>query len=245
MTTPVRIAMWSGPRNISTALMRAWENRPDTVVHDEPFYAYYLAVTGVDHPGREEIIAAYESDWRRVVAQITRAPLPPGKTIYYQKHMTHHILDEMSLEWMDELVNCFLIREPREVITSYMKVRPDFTLADIGFAQQWRLFVHVRERTGRIPPVIDARDVLEDPRGVLTALCEAVGVPFSERMLRWPAGPRPTDGLWAKYWYAAVEASTGFAPYRPKPDQPPAHLQPVLDAAQEIYQELHRHRLKG
>ncbi len=245
MSRPIRIAMWSGPRNISTAMMRAWENRPDTVVHDEPFYAHYLQATGLDHPGRDEIIATYETDWRRVVAQITQAPLPPGRTIYYQKHMTHHMLPHISLEWLGELRNCFLIREPREVITSYIKVRPDPTLDDIGFAQQWRLFQRVRAITGRIPPVIDARDVLTDPRRVLGQLCEALDVPFREEMLSWPAGPRESDGLWARYWYAAVEASTGFAPYRPKPDQVPPRLQSVLEAAEEIYRELHRYRLGG
>lgn len=240
---PVRIAMWSGPRNISTALMRAWENRPDTVVHDEPFYAHYLMVTGLDHPGRDEIIAAYETDWRKVVAQITREPLPPGKTIYYQKHMTHHILPHMTLDWMTELTNCFLIRHPQEVITSYIKVRPEVTLDDIGFSQQWRLFQFVREATDQIPPVLDARDVLEDPKAMLVALCQAVGVDFDERMLSWPPGRRDSDGIWAKYWYAAVERSTGFAPYRPKTEQVPAHLQDVLEEATEIYAALHAYRL--
>jgi hypothetical protein len=241
---PIRIAMWSGPRNISTAMMRAWENRPDTVVHDEPFYAHYLLATGLEHPGRDEIIAAYETDWRKVVAQITQAPLPPGKTIYYQKHMTHHILAHMPLDWMTELTNCFLIRDPQEVITSYIKVRPDVTLDDIGFSQQWRLFQFIRETTGKIPPILDARDVLEDPRGMLTRLCQAVGVDFDERMLSWPPGRRESDGVWAKYWYAAVEKSTGFAPYRPKTEQAPAHLRDVLEAATEIYAKLHAYRLR-
>ena len=242
---PIRIAMWSGPRNISTALMRAWENRPDTVVHDEPFYAHFLAETGMDHPGREEIVAADETNWQRVVEQMTQTPLPPGKTIHYQKQMTHHILDHIDLAWLEDVTNCFLLRTPGEVINSYLKIRPDVTLFDIGFAQQRRIFRLVREATGQIPPVIDSRDVLKNPRRTLTLLCNAVGVPFDERMLAWPAGPRASDGVWAKYWYAAVEASTGFAPYRPRNAPLPQHLADVLAAAEEIYQELFEFRLQA
>ena len=240
---PIRIAMWSGPRNISTALMRAWENRPDTVVHDEPFYAHFLAETGIDHPGREEIIAADETDWQRVAEKMASAPLPDGKTIYYQKQMTHHMLDHIDLAWLGDVTNCFLLRTPGEVINSYIKVRPNVTLFDIGFAQQLRIFRLVREATGQIPPVIDSRDVLENPRRTLTLLCDAVGVPFDERMLAWPAGPRPSDGVWAKYWYGAVEASTGFAPYWPKNSAVPKHLADVLAEAEEIYAELYQFRL--
>jgi len=240
----VRIAMWSGPRNISTALMRAWENRPDTVVHDEPFYAHYLAETGIDHPGRDEIIAADESNWQQVVARMTSVPLPVGKTVYYQKQMTHHMLDHIDLGWLGKVTNCFLLRTPAEVINSYIKVRPDVTLFDIGFAQQLHIFCTVQEQTGQIPPVIDSRDVLENPRRTLSLLCNAVGVPFDERMLAWPAGPRPSDGVWARHWYAAVEASTGFAPYRPKDAPVPAHLAGVLAEAEDIYAELYQYRLK-
>ena len=241
---PIRIAMWSGPRNISTAMMRAWENRPDTVVHDEPFYAHYLAETGIDHPGRDEIIAADETDWRRVVEQVAHAPLPAGKTVYFQKQMTHHILDHIDLAWLGEVSNCFLLRTPGEVINSYLKVRPDFTLFDIGFAQHRHIFRTVREATGQIPPVIDSRDVLEYPRHTLSLLCEALGVPFDERMLAWPAGPRPSDGVWARHWYAAVEASTGFEPYRRKDAPVPEHLADVLAEAEDIYAELYQFRLK-
>ncbi len=216
MSNPIRIAMWSGPRNISTAMMRAWENRSDTIVVDEPLYAHYLFATGMDHPVSAEIIAHDETDWRVVVQHLCADRLPPGKEIYYQKHMTHHILATMDLDWTDRLLNCFLIREPREVITSYIKIRPDVTLEDIGFSQQRRIFDHVRAQTGEIPPVIDTRDVLEDPRRVLGLLCDRIGVPFDEQMLHWPPGPRHSDGIWAPHWYSAVWASTGFEPYRPK-----------------------------
>ena len=188
--------MWSGPRNISTAMMRAWENRADTTVVDEPLYAAYLDHTGLDHPGATEIINAYDTDWRDV-ADMLLGPIPGDKPIWYQKQMAHHLLPDMQIDWVDGLTNCFLIRSPREVITSYIKIRPDPTQADLGFVQQLDIYEQVKQRTGSIPPVLDARDVLEDPRRLLTLLCEAVDVPFSEAMLRWPAGKRETDGVWA------------------------------------------------
>ena len=235
--------MWCAPRTISTALMRAWENRRDTTVIDEPFYAHYLQVTGIDHPASDEIIAGYENDWRVVARTLTEDPLPGGATVWYQKHMAHHMLDHIELNWLDKLTNCFLIRSPVEVITSYIKVRSQPTLLDLGFPQLLRIFDTVRRNTGSIPPVIDSQDVLEDPRGTLMLLCEAVAVPFSEKMLSWPPGRRDSDGLWAPYWYAAVEKSTGFAPYRPKNEQPPPQLQDLLTQAQAAYQELYRFRL--
>ncbi|MCY4090162.1 MAG: hypothetical protein OXF62_05045 [Caldilineaceae bacterium] len=238
-----RIAMWCAPRTISTALMRAWENRTDTVVIDEPFYAHYLQSTGIDHPGRDEIIASYETDWRVVACGLIEDPLPDGVAICYQKQMAHHMLDHIDLDWACKLTNCFLLRAPEEVITSYIKVRPEPTLQDLGFPQLMRLFEAVRTRTGTVPPVIDSQDVLRDPREMLSRLCRAVSVPFSERMLSWPSGRRESDGVWAPYWYGAVEKSTGFAPYRPKEEPVPLYLQGLLDEAQEIYRELHRFRL--
>jgi hypothetical protein len=223
--------------------MRAWGNRPDTVVSDEPFYAHFLQATGMDHPGRDDIIASYEADWRIVARNLTEDPLPEGAAIWYQKHMAHHMLDHISLDWVGKLTNCFLIRAPAEVITSYIKVRSQPTLMDLGFPQLLRLFEAVRRQSGSIPPVIDSQDVLKDPRGTLALLCEAVSVPFSERMLSWPPGRRDSDGVWAPYWYATVEKSTGFAPYRPKDETPPTHLEDLLAQAQEIYAELYRFRL--
>ena len=227
-------------------LRKLWaKNGPNCFINGvSVIYAHYLAETGIDHPGREEIIAADETNWRRVVERMAHAPLPPGKTIYFQKQMTHHMLEHIDLAWLGSVTNCFLLRTPGEVINSYIKVWPAVTLFDIGFAQQQRLFRLVRAQTGQIPPVIDSRDVLENPRRILTLLCEAVGVPFDERMLAWPAGARASDGVWAKYWYAAVEASTGFEPYRPKNDPVPAHLQGLLAEAEAMYAELYQYRLK-
>lgn len=234
--------MWSGPRNISTALLRSWGNRPDTVVWDEPFYAYYLHTSGSPHPGAEEIIATYEKAWRKVADAVT-GPIPEGKAIYYQKHMTHHMLEEVKFDWLATLTNCFLIRDPKEMITSYIRIRGDANLLDTGYPQQLRIFKHVCHTTGAIPPVIDSREVLQHPRRMLSLLCEAIGVDFSEKMLTWPAGKRDTDGVWSKYWYASVEQSTSFAPYKAKTDQVPAHLREILAQCNDIYQQLYQHRL--
>ena len=233
----LRIAMWSGPRNISTAMMRAWENRGDTTVIDEPFYAHYLIETGVNHPGRDDVIAAQENDAAKVAATLI-APIPDGKAIWYQKHMTQHVLQDMPLDWLDQVTNCFLIREPERVAASFTVQRPDAAAWELGFEQQARLFDHVCDRLGHAPPVIDAADVLKDPRGTLSALCAKLGIPFSDRMLHWPPGPRASDGVWAPHWYAAVERSTGFAPYRPRSDQLTAFQQQLADQCRPHYEKL-------
>jgi hypothetical protein len=241
---PLRIAMWSGPRNISTALMRAWGNRPDTFVCDEPFYAYYLKKTGRDHPGADEVIAAGESDWRKVIAQLT-GPVPGGKRIFYQKQMTHHLLPEIDREWLGAVTNCFLIRDPAEVIVSYIKKNDDPTLEDIGFVQQAEIFDWVLEHTGANPPVIDAHDVLENPEKILRLLCDATGVEFTDAMLSWPPGLRETDGIWAKHWYEEVAKSTGFRePSAEKRVEIPQRLRNVHERSRECYDRLHEHRLR-
>lgn len=239
---PVRIAMWSGPRNISTAMMRSFENRPDSIVVDEPFYAAYLAMTGIDHPMREEVIAAGETDWRRVVESLL-APLPSGVSVFYQKHMTHHMIPQIGRDWIGAVTNAFLIRRPENVLGSYVRKREAVTLDDIGFVQQGELFDMVADMLGKAPPVIDARDVLEDPRATLSALCAAVGIPFSDKMLSWPAGSRESDGVWGAHWYEAVNASTGFG--RPGQDVTdlPDHLRSIADAARPIYERLSAFRL--
>jgi hypothetical protein len=234
-----RIAMWSGPRTVSTALMRAWENRADTVVVDEPLYGWYLARTGIDHPGRDEVIASMPGDWREIVHGLTRAPLPAGRSVYYQKHMAHHLLPEIDPGALAGLRHAFLIRDPRQLLASYARVRSRPVLADLGLAQQAEIF---RAFGG---PVIDSADLLRDPAGVLAALCGALGVGFDPAMLSWPAGPRPTDGIWAKFWYASVWRSTGFGPYRaPASGQLPAELEPLAAECQPFYAELATHRLR-
>ena len=234
--------MWSGPRNISTAMMRAWGNRPDTCVVDEPFYAYYLKATGKKHPGADEVIATGDTDWRKVVERLT-GPIPEGRRIFYQKQMTHHLSPEVDREWLVTVTNCFLIREPREVIVSYIKKQGDPTLEDLGFVQQEEIFDWVCKRTNAIPPVLDAKDVLESPERMLHLLRDAVGIEFSESMLSWPPGLRETDGVWAKYWYGEVAKSTSFEPYRPRRDEVPKHLLEIHMRCRECYERLYAYRL--
>lgn len=244
MSEAVRIAMWSGPRNISTAMMRSFENRPDCAVVDEPFYACYLAATGAAHPMREEVLASQATDWR-VVAEALTGHAPGGRPIFYQKHMTHHMLPAIGREWTARVRNAFLIRAPEDVLLSYAEVRGTASLDDIGVPQQRELFEREADRLGCAPPVIDSHDVLCHPRGVLSALCTVLGIAFSERMLSWPAGRRVSDGVWAPAWYAAVERSTGFsAPRAPaRIEDLPDDLRRVAGAARGDYERLAKFRL--
>ena len=242
MAAPIRIAVWSGPRNISTALMRSWGNRPDTFVTDEPLYACYLAATGLDHPLRDEIIATYNSDWRQVTDWLG-GPVPAGKTVWYQKHMAQHLLPEAGLEWLGRLQHVFLIRHPREVLLSYARKREAPTAADLGYHRQLQLFRHLASM-GHTPPVLDARDILDNPEGLLRRLCVRLGLNFMDRMLHWPAGGRETDGLWAAHWYDSVSDSTGFRPYRQREEELGPGLETVLAACLEPYEALHARRLE-
>src|SRR5438309_1939722 len=245
---PIRIAMWSGPRNISTAMMRAWGNRADTVVVDEPFYAFYLERTGKKHPGAKEIIAQGETDWRKIVEQLT-GPIPGSRPkgpshIFYQKHMTHHLLPEIDQQWIVDLTNCFLIRDPREVILSYIKKNPEPMLEDLGFVQQQKIFDFVREQSDAVPVVVDARDVLQNPERTLRLLCDAVGVEFDQAMLAWPPGLRDTDGIWAKYWYDDVARSTYFQPYKSREGIVTDRLREIYEQCRECYDRLYEYRLR-
>ena len=242
MSRPVRVAMWSGPRNISTALMRSWENREDTAVSDEPFYGAYLKETGLDHPGREEIVEAMESDWEDVVKFIT-GPIPDSKVIWFQKQMAHHMLADWSLDWLEKVTSCFLIRDPKEVILSYSKKFEIRSLDLLGYRRQAEIFELVKEITGEIPIVLDAKDVLSNPKGILKKLCEKLVVPFSGRMLSWSKGKRDSDGVWGKYWYQSVENSTGFKPYMPNDEPLPAELISAYNQCKPLYERLYQFRL--
>jgi hypothetical protein len=235
--------MWSGPRNISTTLMRSWGARPDTFVCDEPLYAHYLLVSGAPHPGREQVIAGYETDWRRVAQWLT-GPVPGSRHIFYQKHMAKHLLPDVGRDWLDALTHAFLIRDPAGMLASFARVIPNATLEDTGLPLQCELFDRVAQRSGRAPPVIDSRDVLQDPPGVLAQLCAALGVPYLEAMLHWPPGRRDTDGVWAPHWYAAVEASTGFAPPPPPAAGPPPALARLCEQCLPWYERLAAHRIR-
>jgi hypothetical protein len=244
MTDALRVAAWSGPRNISTAMMRAWENRGDCAVSDEPLYAHYLAATGLDHPGADEVITSGDADWRRVVATLT-GPVPEGHPVWYQKHMTHHLLPDMDSDWVHGLVNVFLIRDPALVVASYLKSRATVTPEDIGLLQQRQLFEALADRSGIAPPVIDAERFLRDPATPLRWLCARIGLPFSERMLHWPAGRRSSDGIWAPHWYDAVWKSTGFEPWRPRAVKLSGDAARVAGACRHAYEQLLAHAQPG
>jgi hypothetical protein len=235
-----RIAIWSGPRALSTALMRAWENRPDCIFVDEPLYGAYLSETGIDHPMRAEIIAAVDCD-AASVGQAMASMV--GADVIYQKHMSHHLLPSMTIDWVDSLTNAFLIRDPARVLASYDQKRPAPTLTDIGIAQQAALFERQQKRLGTAPVVVDADDLQRAPEATLRVLCQALEVPFLPQMLAWPAGPRDSDGIWAAHWYDQVWASTSFG----APWQRAVSLSPSLEAlckqAQPLYDKLAQHRL--
>jgi Sulfotransferase domain len=242
--TPVRIAMWSGPRNISTAMMRSFGARPDTAVVDEPFYAAYLARTGLEHPMRAEVIASQPNDWRDVVNALL-GPVPGNKPVYYQKHMTHHMIPAFGRDWLARVRNAFLVRDPAAVLASYVVKRGEVTLADIGIVQQRELFEQEADRLGRAPPVIEGADVLSNPARMLATLCASLDIPYTDAMLHWPAGRRESDGVWAPAWYNAVERSTGFeAPASKEAVTLSGELQEIADAARPHYEALARHKLK-
>ena len=205
----MHLAVWSGPRNLSTALMYSFAARGDCAVWDEPFYAAYLAATGIDHPMRDEVIAAGECDPQKVASACV-GPIPGGASLFYEKHMTLHMIPAFDRSFMRECVNVFLIRHPARVVASYSRQRASVTLDDIGFTQQADLFDEVAAFNGLTPVVVDSSDIRADPGGVLARLCAAVGIEYTDRMTRWPAGGHPSDGVWAPHWYEAVHRSTGF-----------------------------------
>lgn len=237
------IAMWSGPRNLSTAMMRAFENRSDCAVWDEPFYAAYLAATGLDHPMRHEILAAGITNADRV-ADACLAPPPDGTKIFYQKHMTHHMLADFPRDWLPSVTNIFLIRDPARVAASYEKKRQLVQLEDIGFIQQRELFDLVADKMGQPPIVIDAGDIRQNPAAMIKALCAKINIEFSPAMLDWPKGTRDSDGAWGPHWYHAVIETTGFAPPESTPPTLSANAQKLADQAMPYYTALKKHALK-
>lgn len=241
MTTR-RIAMWSGPRNLSTAMMRSFAGRADCAVSDEPFYAAYLKATGLAHPMREAVLASQPQD-AAVVAADMLGPVPDGKPVWYQKHMSHHMIEGFALDWMDGVSNVFLLRSPERVLASYAQKRESVTLADVGFEEQANLFDRVAQRTGTAPVVIEAEDVRRAPEPMLRALCEAIGLPFDAGMLAWPAGQHRADGVWAPHWYGAIFQTTGFAPPDEREPVLPDHLRGIADAATPFYERMRSFKL--
>lgn len=238
----MHVAMWSGPRNISTAMMRAWENRGDCAVSDEPLYAHYLAYTGSDHPAREQVIANGVSDWRAVAQSLT-GPAPGDAAVWYQKHMTHHLLPHIDHGWIAKLRNVLLIRDPREVVASYVKSRATVSADDIGLPQQVALYDELCA-AGEAPPVIDARDFLRAPEAYLRGLCAWLGIDFTDRMLQWPKGPRDSDGIWAPHWYAHVWESTGFEPRVQKANELSGEAAAVAEQCLPHYKRLRAVRMR-
>jgi hypothetical protein len=229
--------MWSGPRTVSTALMRSFGNRRDTVVVDEPLYAFYLSRTGISHPGREQVLFSMPNDWREVIDHLTAGPLPAGKSVSYGKHMTHHLLPEVDRAALAPLRHAHLIRDPDELLASYAKVRSEPAIDDLGIRQQAEIF------DAYPGPVLDSRDLLENPAGMLRALCGALSIPFDAAMLSWPPGPRDTDGVWGPYWYESVWASTGFGPYRAPAEGLPPRLTGLAQQCRPYYEHLYARRL--
>ena len=224
-------------------MMRAWGNRRDTYVCDEPLYAYYLHSTGKVHPAAAEIMASQPTDWREVVKWLM-GKIPEGKSIFFQKHMSHHLLPEVDRSWLAEVKSCFLIRHPLEVIASYMAKQGIPVLDDLGIVEQAEIFDYLRATLGTIPPVLDAKEVQQDPRGQLIKLCTALNVKFDEAMLSWPPGPRPTDGVWSTHWYSEVERSTGFLAYERKYIEIPSSLGAIYGRSMDCYEKLYEHRLR-
>ncbi|HMS16396.1 MAG TPA: HAD family hydrolase [Planctomycetota bacterium] len=239
---PLRIAFWSGPRNVSTALMRSFESRSDAVVVDEPFYAHYLWATGIQHPGREDILASQPTDPKAVIAGLL-APLPHGKSVQFQKQMAHHLIPSVPREWLKDVRHAILLREPASVIASYTKVVEQPTALDLGYPQLTEIYDHALREFRVAPPVVDANDLLADPEGVLKELCAALGLPFETAMLRWEPGRRATDGVWAPHWYANVERSHGFTRFVEKPAVVGPTLEPVLSECESHYRALWKHRI--
>ncbi len=232
----LRLAVWSGPRNISTAMMRSWENRADTCVVDEPLYAHYLHSTGIDHPMAEAVIASQSTDWEAVTRDLASKP-KPGKRIFYQKHISTHVLPNMHLDWCHHLCNCILIRNPAKMVASYAKKRARVDARDLGYSELLQVYRQVKQ-LGVEPVVVDTDRFLKNPRALLEKWCAQIGVPFDEAMLHWPAGRRDSDGVWGKHWYDAVEKSTGFTPYNPLMPELNAAQRAIAAQCEDTYQEL-------
>ena len=240
---PVRIAMWSGPRNLSTAMMRSFGARADTVVCDEPFYGAYLRHTGDDQVMKAQVIASMDCDWASVAAAQNGAPLAP-RPIWYQKHMAHHMEGPVGIADLSGHVHAFLIRDPRRVVASYAAKRVQVRPEHLGVARQRAYFDAEADRLGHAPPVVDSADILDSPAGTLAALCAALGIGFDPAMLHWALGRRATDGVWAAHWYGTVEASTGFGPAETGTPQLDAESEAVAAACTPHYDYLAAHRLR-
>ena len=234
--------MFSGPRNISTTMMRAFENRPDTAVFDEPFYACYLEASGAEHPMRDEILAAQSASWDEVVNDL-QGPLPKGALISFQKHIAFHFIDDAPLHWLEDMKVFHLIRRPGEMVASYKNKYDDVAPIVESLKVQRRIY-ETAIAQGAACPVVDAADILKNPAGMLRLLCRELDIPFTDDMLSWPKGARDSDGAWAPHWYDAVIDSTGFRPYEEREIDLPAPLAAIADACEPDFQFFHKRRLR-
>jgi hypothetical protein len=230
----LRLSVWSGPRNISTALMYSFRQRSDTVVVDEPLYGHYLSTSDAEHPGAGEVLDAMDNDGGRVVREVILGPCE--RPIHFFKNMAHH-LPGLDQGFLDSITNVLLIQDPNEMLPSLAEQLSSPTLRDMGLREQNIILDSILAR-GEQPIVLNARELLLDPPGVLRQTCAGLGIPFQDAMLSWPAGPKPEDGVWARHWYHNVHASTGFAPYNPPEDPFPAHLEPLLEECLPLYRRL-------
>ena len=229
-----RIQCWSGPRNISTALMYSFRQRADTTVYDEPFYAHYLSLTGRGHPAFDAVVASQSTDATEVISRLILGPC--STPVFFMKQMAHHLIG-VPRAFLADTHNILLTRDPGDMLASLSVQLPDCGLADTGLTEQVELLEAILAEGGK-PVVIDSRSLLEDPAGVLRSVCDRLGIGFDAAMLSWPAGPKPEDGVWAPEWYHNVHKSTGFAPYRPNANTIGEHLRPVLDEATQLYDRL-------
>ena len=242
--SPKKIGMWSGPRNISTALMRSFENRSDTAVLDEPFYAYFLNETGIKHPIYKQVIQTYETSWKNISNTLT-GPIPNGKSIWYQKLMTHHWVKNAPLDWLEKIHNCFLIRNPKQVIISYLKIHNNITPELIGLPQQLHIFNTVVKKTNKIPIVISSEDILENPKLMLELLCNLLDIPFSDQMLQWPKGTRDSDGIWGEYWYKNVVQTTSFKKPLNQTEKMSDRLANLLEECMSYYKQMEKYKISN
>ena len=241
MSETLRVCLWSGPRNVSTALMYAFAQRPDARVVDEPLYGHYLRSSNADHPAAQEVIRSMESDGEKAVQNLILGPC--DRPVFFMKQMTHHLV-EIDRAFLRRITNILLTRDPVDMLPSLEKVLGGIRLIDTGYKAQRELYDQLRG-IGQDPPVLDARELLTDPRAVLTQLCGRLGIPFNEAMLSWEAGGRPEDGVWAAHWYANAHRSTGFQPYKSKPEPFPERLRPLLNECKPHYEYLYAHALKA
>ena len=242
MTKPTRIAMWSGPRNISTTMMRAFGNRNDTFASDEPFYGYFLKSTNIDHPMKDEVISKYQTNWSDIKDYLT-GPIPNNKPIWYQKQMTQHLLPDDSIEWTRNVTNCFLIRDPKDVIISYAKIYDKMTPDLLGFPQLLKVFNYTLKNSEVKPIVINSRSILKNPKSMLNKLCQSLDITFSNDMLSWDEGPKDYEGIWGKHWYKQLHLTTGFIKYEKKDKTIPDSLLKLYNECNHYYKQIKEYQI--